>query len=89
MTYELHILKDSGLIQMIAVNETVYEYSFKESYCMNYSFAVLSVNEAGTSASSVNISLARDSSGEYNIEYLTFLYPLFSLLVKTSSHKCA
>ena len=64
VTYKLHVLKDDRVIETIAVNETVYEYSFKESDCTTYSFAVFSVNKAGTSANSAKISLARDRNGE-------------------------
>ena len=67
VTYELHVLKDDQLIETIAVNETVYEYSFKESDCGNYSFAAFSVNDAGTSANSANISVARDNREYCNI----------------------
>ena len=70
VTYKLHVLKDDQVIETIAVNDTVYEYSFKESDCVNYSFAVFSVNEAGTSANSANIFVARDS-GEYTVKFLT------------------
>ena len=64
VTYELIVLKDDQVIETIAVNETMYEYSVKESDYTNYSFAVFSVNEAGTSANSANISVERS---EYSI----------------------
>ena len=54
MTYKLHVLNDD---EMIAVNETVYEYSFNKSECETYRFAVYAVNEAGTSANSTDISV--------------------------------
>ena len=57
LTYELHTLKDDQVIEMIAVKETVYEYSFKESECETYRFAVYSVNEAGASVNSTDISI--------------------------------
>ena len=58
LTYELHSLKDDQVIEMITVNETVYTYSFNESECETYRFAVYAVNEAGISATSTDISVA-------------------------------
>ena len=57
MSYKLDVSKDDQVIEMIPVNETVYEYSFNESECETYRFAVYAVNEAGKSANSTDISV--------------------------------
>ena len=57
LTYELHALKDDKLIDVIHVNETVYEYTLEGNECSTYRFVVYSVNEAGTSSNSTGISL--------------------------------
>ena len=64
--YMLHILNDDQVVKMIAVNETVYRYSFNESECETYRFAVYAVNGAGTSANSTDISIAVPN-GEYSV----------------------
>ena len=66
MTYKLHIINDDQVIEMIAVNETVYRYSFNENECETYKFAVYAVNGAGKSANSTDTSVAVPN-GEYSV----------------------
>ena len=58
----MHILNDDQVIEMIAVNETVYEYSFNETECETYRLAVYAVNEAVTTCSSKPIASSKNST---------------------------
>ena len=77
LTYELHTLKDGKLLGVIPVNETVYEYSFKDRECETYKFAVYSLNEAGISANSTEIFVAVPNGEQHLMSY--FLFSTFSL----------
>lgn len=77
LTYELHVLKDDTLIDIVPVNKTVYVYSFQEKECQTYMFAVYSVNEVGTSTNSTEISVAVPN-GEYTV--ISYTHSLPSLI---------
>ena len=56
-TFKLDVLKNSQIIETVVTNKSVYKYMFNNSHCETYGFAVYTVNEAGISANSTNISV--------------------------------
>ena len=54
----LDVFKDSQIIDSIPSNGTIYKYRFYEKECKTYQFAVYAINDAGTSATSTDISVA-------------------------------